>query len=57
MNISFRAAKCARVNQGCQIILVGGRQGGRSQGERLREAGEERAGGESLQGAGSERPH
>ena len=57
MNISFRAAKCARVNQGCQIILVGGRQGGRSPGERLREAGEERAGGESLQGAGSERPH
>ena len=34
----------------------GGRQGGGSPGERLREAGEERAGGGSLQGAGSGRP-
>ena len=35
----------------------GGRQGDGSPGERLPEAGEERAGGGSLQGAGSGRPH
>ena len=34
----------------------GGRQGGGITGERLREAGEERVGGGSLQGAGSGRP-
>ena len=38
-------------------IFSGGRQGGGSPREGLQEAGEERAGGGSLQGAGSKRPH